>query len=177
MTLKVVHTDTLSTHKYCRSTRTIELNEAMVHTDRLSKPARAMDLRTTPAGHLSASGILPPVVTHLSRKTWDCSRRPRRRCPIPEQVGDDGNERCPAKPGMTKKIPDQVGDDTEIVGDDELSVEPHAGLAAAAGEALEEAFFLMFMGMHPRGTCVGLVCLPARDALVMVLPGNHIIYL
>lgn len=71
------------------------------------------------------------------------------------------NERCPNKSGMTKKIPEQVGDDTEQVGDDEnercpdkpgmtycLSVEPSSGLAAAAGEAFEEAFVLMLHGMY-----------------------------
>ena len=64
------------------------------------------------------------------------------------------NERCPNKSGMTKKIPEQVGDDENERCPDKpgmtycLSVEPSSGLAAAAGEAFEEAFVLMLHGMY-----------------------------
>ena len=51
MTFKVVRSDRLSMPVQCRLARTIELNEALVHTDMLSKPAKAMNLRTTSAGH------------------------------------------------------------------------------------------------------------------------------
>ena len=51
MKFKVVRSDRHSMTVYCRLARTIEQNEALVHTDMLSKPVKAMNLRTTSAGH------------------------------------------------------------------------------------------------------------------------------
>ena len=51
MTLIVVHVDRHSMHIYCHPTRTIKLNEAMVHIYMLCIYAKAMDLRTTSEGH------------------------------------------------------------------------------------------------------------------------------
>ena len=55
MTFTVVRSDKHSMLVYCQPTSTIEQNEAMVHTEMLSKPANAINLRTTSTGHLSAS--------------------------------------------------------------------------------------------------------------------------